>query len=242
MRALAGVELLEAAEICRDGHPIDAALFLAWRADPALDADTVAGLDIGRRDRLLLDMRAATFGPRLDLAAACPACAESLDVGLSTQALAIEGPDDATFEALSLIELDGARFRLRPADSRDLAAVASLDDPEEARRVLALRCLEPLDPVEPEILGDRLVDLVAERMAALDPQADLFAALDCPDCGHAWEAPIDIGLVLINEIETAADRLLADIHDLAHAYHWSEAEILALPTHRRRTYLQLVRS
>ena len=242
MRALAGVELLEAAEICRDGHHIDAALFLAWRADPGLDADMVSELDIGRRDRLLLDMRAATFGPRLDLAAVCPACAESLDVGLSIQALAVEGPDDATFEALSLIELDGARFRLRPADSRDLAAVAGLDEPEEARRVLALRCLEPLDPVEPETLGDRLVDLVAERMAVLDPQADLFAALDCPDCGHAWEAPIDIGLVLINEIETAAERLLADIHDLAHAYHWSEAEILALPAHRRRTYLQLVRS
>ena len=242
MRALAGVELLEAAEICRDGHPIDAALFLAYRADPGLDADTIAELDIGRRDRLLLEMRAATFGSRLDLAAICPRCAESLDVGLSTEALAVESPDDDAFEALSLIEVDGARYRLRPVHSRDLAAVVGLEDPREARRVLALRCLAPIDAAAPDAPDDRLVEVAAQRMGQLDPQADLFASLDCPNCDHAWEAPIDIGLVLIHEVETAADRLLAEIHDLAHAYHWSEAEILALPAHRRQTYLQLVRS
>lgn len=35
----------------------------------------------------------------------------------------------------------------------------------------------------------------------------------------------------------AGDRMIADVHRLALAYHWSEPEILALPLPRRRRYL-----
>ena len=34
--------------------------------------------------------------------------------------------------------------------------------------------------------------------------------------------------------------LLAEVHRLAWHYHWSEAEILALPRHRRQQYLRLI--
>jgi hypothetical protein len=36
------------------------------------------------------------------------------------------------------------------------------------------------------------------------------------------------------------EAISADIHTIACNYHWSEAEILALPQKRRRRYLRLI--
>lgn len=246
MRALMDAELLEAAEACGGRHHIDAAVLLACLADPDLDTAAAPELSLGRRDRLLLELRAATFGQRIDLAAPCPACGELLAVGLTAEALRIDGalPDDTGRERPEVVLPDGRRARLRPLNSLDLAAVAHLHDPAEARHALARRCLEPSPPPgEPELrLPEDLLDTIAHRLAELDPQSDVFVALDCPACGQPWQAPIDIGLVLAHDIEAAARRLLDDIHDLASAYHWTEAEILALPRARRHRYLERVRS
>ena len=83
---------------------------------------------------------------------------------------------------------------------------------------------------------------MADAQARLDPAADPFVALACADCGHAWDAPVDIARVLAAEIGSAAAGLIDEIHDLALAYHWSEATILALPAERRRAYLERLRA
>ena len=36
-----------------------------------------------------------------------------------------------------------------------------------------------------------------------------------------------------------ATRLLGEVHTLARAYHWREAEILAMSSRRRQAYLEL---
>ena len=41
-------------------------------------------------------------------------------------------------------------------------------------------------------------------------------------------------------MEGRAKRLLMDVHLLARAYGWSEAEVLALSPARRRFYLEMV--
>jgi hypothetical protein len=64
--------------------------------------------------------------------------------------------------------------------------------------------------------------------------------LTCPQCAHQWQAPLDIVSFLWSEVHAWAIRLLREIHELASAYGWSEAEILALSPWRRRAYLELV--
>jgi hypothetical protein len=44
------------------------------------------------------------------------------------------------------------------------------------------------------------------------------------------------------EIEVRAKRLLLEVHLLATAYGWSEAEILSLNAQRREFYLEMVRA
>lgn len=240
MHALADAELMEAADACRSRHHIDAAVFLACMADPDLDAAAVPDLPLGRRDRLLLQLRAATFGPRVDLGTTCPECRDAVAISLTAAALTVEPAEEET----TTVRLGEARFRLRPVTSRDLAAIAGLHDPAQAHQALACRCLEPIGSADdtPLRLSEESLEIVASHLADLDPQSDIFAMLDCPGCGHSWQATIDIGLVLVHDIETAAQRLAGEIHDIASVYHWSEAEILALPYVRRRLYLERIRS
>ena len=79
-------------------------------------------------------------------------------------------------------------------------------------------------------------------MAAADPQADLQLSLACPECQHTWQTPLDIVSYFWSEIQAWATRLLREIHALASAYGWNEAEVLALSSWRRRAYLELIES
>src|SRR5262249_55645931 len=63
--------------------------------------------------------------------------------------------------------------------------------------------------------------------------------LRAPACGHGWQADLDVGAFVLAEVDAHAARLLGEVHGLAHAYGWSEADILALSTARRRRYLEL---
>ena len=52
--------------------------------------------------------------------------------------------------------------------------------------------------------------------------------------------PFDVAAFLDGEMGARAARLLDEVHLLALSYHWSEAEILALPSDRRQDYLKRI--
>jgi hypothetical protein len=62
----------------------------------------------------------------------------------------------------------------------------------------------------------------------------------CEACGQDSSAQLDIGALLWDEIGAHAHALLEEVHALACAYGWSEAETLALSPVRRATYLAMV--
>ena len=82
----------------------------------------------------------------------------------------------------------------------------------------------------------------AELLQQADPQADLQLALRCPDCGHEWQPPFDIARFLWQELHGWALHLLREVDTLAQAYHWAEADILAMSPRRRQAYLELCAS
>jgi hypothetical protein len=100
--------------------------------------------------------------------------------------------------------------------------------------------------------GKRQVDLkkwteeqlnaVGERMAQADPLAEILLHFDCPACSHAFDLGLDLAAFLWSELEGRAKRLLRDVHTLASAYGWSEAEVLSLSPARREFYLGMVRA
>ena len=64
-------------------------------------------------------------------------------------------------------------------------------------------------------------------------------ALYCPECGHRWHATFDIVSFFWSEIDAWAYRTLHQVHRLASAYGWREADILAMSPWRRQFYLSL---
>ena len=76
-------------------------------------------------------------------------------------------------------------------------------------------------------------------MEVLAPGASLRFALQCPDCGKGWNAPLDPVDLLWRELRHRAEQLLGEVTLLARSWGWSERDILRLSPVRRAAYLQL---
>jgi hypothetical protein len=223
-----------------------AALGPAEREDALLrlvlpDHDPV-GLTVGERDARLLEMRELLFGGELDGAADCPRCCEPVEYSVPARTLLAERAPPANGDGLGLSAF-GYELRLRLPTGADLAAAASARDLDGARRVLLERCVlsATADGREeaPARLPPEVVAALAERLAQVDTLADARLGLTCPGCACDWTVALEIGVWLWSEVESWAWRTLFDVHALASAYGWSEAEILALGP-RRELYLELV--
>lgn len=235
MAVLTELELLTVWESGLDQPPVRRALTLAAVASGA-DVVELAELSVGRRDALLLALRQRCFGRRLPCVVGCPSCAERLELSLGVDDVRVEPPAADSAQ----VEIAGVRVTFRPPTSRDLLDL----DPAvpDARRWLVAKCVVDArtadGPVPADDLDDDVLDAVAARMGEADPQADVLLMLTCSACGHDWGAPFDVAGYLWDEVDAYARRLLHDVHTLATAYGWSEAEALSVSPARRRFYLE----
>jgi hypothetical protein len=266
MHPLTASDVLAVWERGQGLHPVDRALILLAAAQPELSWEQLARLPIGQRDSLLLALHERTFGPRLASFAECPRCGEKLELdcaglygqnaekgageregGLRLAKTARQpehasGPAPADQQAL----ISGHAIQFRLPDSFDLAAMAGCRDPQEARRLLLERCVVQAArqadglPVAASQLPPEVVGGLAEKMVQADPGAEIALDLSCPACDHRWQIAFDIVTFFWAEMDNLAKRLLRDVHTLAHAYGWREADILALSAARRQAYLDLV--
>jgi hypothetical protein len=240
MRSLGDADILAVWETAYRYHPVDQALALLMTAEPEHSRDELASLPLGRRDARLLALRLATFGDALNSRATCPQCNEAVEFEVACSAL--RSPDLVVHERT--LDAEGYQLRMRPLTSFDLAAAAGAADVAEARHVLLQRCV-----VEARV-NDTLVNVtelpegisaaVAQAALAIDPQAELLFELACPACDHRWQATLDIAHILWKEVNARAQRLLMEVHLLARAYGWREADILGMNPARRNAYLQWV--
>jgi hypothetical protein len=223
-----------------DQVPVERGLTLLALGCPESTAEALAELSIGERDRRLLALREALFGPRMTGLISCAACGEPLELDFTVAELCAAPKPDV--DGLAVCGEDYA-VELRLPDSRDLLACAA-GDPAEAASVLLRHCVVSArfreEPAAAEDLPAFLVAEAARRLSEADPQAEMRFALACASCGHEWHAPFDIVPFLWTELEAWAGRLLQDVHALASAYGWTESDILALGPARRQQYLRML--
>ncbi|HEX6288333.1 MAG TPA: hypothetical protein VFZ66_04040 [Herpetosiphonaceae bacterium] len=243
MRNLSEHDLIQIWEIGLRQHPIDRALTILAAAAPDLGWDELETLSIGQRDARLLEVWHRTFGPDLESYAECPQCAERLEFTLNAAQLSASAPP-ATAEATYQWSGDDFTIEFRLPNSRDLAAIVSCGQPERAHHLLVSRCIvgafQGDERIVPAELPAAILGGIAERMTKHDPLAEVLLDLTCPACQSRWQALFDIGAFLWSELAATARRLLREIHTLARAYGWREADILALSATRRQSYLELV--
>lgn len=231
MQANLASRQLDAWEEGQAQHPLQRALTLLRLAEPEQSFDALAALNIGERDRRLLALRRRLFGSHFEAVTPCPQCSELLE--LSFIADQLPHSDAGTPGRLDETTLSwrGGTVTARLPNTLDLLEAAA--HPDRRIELLLQRCTGQ------EISSD-LRGPLQEAMAAADPMAHVEMALECPHCGCTWAAVFDIASYLWAELSDRAMRWLRDIHTLARAYGWSEAEILALTPRRREAYLGFV--
>jgi hypothetical protein len=82
---------------------------------------------------------------------------------------------------------------------------------------------------------------VENAMEALAPPLSHTVQGQCPECGSVLDLYFDAQQFCLQELRGQALFIYDDVHLLAMEYHWSEADILALPRNRRAQYAERVR-
>jgi hypothetical protein len=198
---------------------------------------------LGDRNARLIDVHARVFGRELALLSRCVQCGTAVQFSTDCESLAAQIPaPDAS--ASHRLQVHGHLIEFRLPTSTDIAAASGT--PAENDFVLqllercVLACTRDDASVPVGALPEAVLDTLSQRMEALDPAASMSFAVECPHCDAQWEARLDVGQLLWQKIQAAAESLLLDIDALARAYGWTERDVLRLNPLRRAAYLQMV--
>ncbi|NJP09673.1 MAG: phage baseplate protein [Leptolyngbyaceae cyanobacterium RU_5_1] len=253
MKSLSAAELLGVWEQGLTQYPVQRSLSLLAAACPDQSLEQLGSLSIGQRDALLLTLREWMFGTELVSVVYCPSCRDRLELTFNVGDIRVSSNADLTEVHLLQIADYHVQFRLPnsldlttliPELVPDLAAVGSIANGTSAQQQLLDRCVLSIHQGESErAIHDvpaTVLDTIVEQMADADPQADVQLDLSCPLCGHRWQSTFDIVSFFWSEIHTWANRIVREVHTLASAYGWREADILAMSALRRQLYLGMV--
>jgi len=240
---MAGISAAQLVRVWECGQGTDAtgkALILLSAAHPEIPAEELRSLSIGRRDASLVRFRRELFGAAARAFAECPRCLSRLEY--EAPAAEMLEPDSPDFHEPLTLEWEGWSVRFRLINSGDVAAASACRTIAEARRMLASRCIVEAHgggAAVSEDIPESVIERISERLGQADPNADLSIALTCLGCGHGWEVVFDVAAFLWAEVSALAKRLMREVDVLARAYHWREADILAMSWVRRQFYMEM---
>jgi hypothetical protein len=197
----------------------------------AIDWDSLAAVEL---DAASLIIRRAWLGDAIGTDVACPGlgCGERIAVSFSiAEYLNHHRPHRArgvlADEDPGWFRLTGADVRFRIPTLADQFAACTGPAPAQT---LTDRCIESRQ------LSRSLARRLDRAFSALAPRLDGLVGGVCPDCGETVTMRFDPTGYTLAELRTAFSGLYAEVHAIATAHGWSEADILALPHLRRRRY------
>ena len=243
MQSFSTAQLVEVWERGLGQSSVERALTLLADAYPEMTGAELAALSVGERDLRLLALRERLFGSVLGSFAECPRCSSGLEFSLDVNELRKRN-STATGPSSAELIVGDLRLQVRALDSADLRAAAACPNVDSARQMLLERSV-----VEAKHNGENIaaadlpadcVEQLSARLAVSENHADTVLDLRCVACGHVWQLAFDIAAFLWTEITASARRCLTDVHSLAWAYGWREADILAMSPARRQFYLEQV--
>jgi hypothetical protein len=247
MKSLTAEELLAAWELGLNRPLLQRALFLMAAAFPEQSPDALLELSIGQRDLRLLQLRERLFGQQLSNSSVCPECGQRIEWENRVSDFAAQA-EQLNAADVHVLDTDGYLLRFRLPNSIDIAAVVNDygedSDTKNAERRLLSRCVLEIEHAGTDcdlnLLPDTVIQLLAQRIDTLDPQADIRIQLNCPVCAHSWDVLFDIASYLCAEVNDWAEQMLWTVYKLASAYGWSERDILRLSPVRRQLYLGML--
>lgn len=178
------------------------------------------------RNLALLDVYRRQFGETAHVVACCPqeTCASQLDVDFEIDELAELGRD-----ASMQVEWQGETVRLKVPTGEQLRAWQP-ESPDFVQQVAEFM-------LGSAVSEEQLAELAPRLLTALaGPRFEL--PVDCSLCGTPFAVAIELPMLFQSRMAQWMEDLEHEVHVLASQYHWSEQEILSLPSHRRKRYVQ----
>jgi hypothetical protein len=206
-------------------------------ATPAL----IDALSVGDRQFLVQQLAGLLEMDTVWMTAACARCGEQFDFAVRFSEL----PVKEAGEGYPFVQVSTSRgnARWRVPTGADQKAVAAVSAELDAVRLLVARCLVEISGPDAGPTAEWVADLSSEdvreveaAIEAVAPEVTTAVQAVCIACGQVNQVAVDPYLCL----QRSQVGISVDIHTIASTYHWSEAEILALPKRRRQRYLQLI--
>jgi hypothetical protein len=218
------IDLLESVVVRSDGYALD------WQACPGTDIDAA-----------LLHLRRSVFGDRISSDIECPGsgCGRRIEVEFGIdEFLAHHAPHPARTVNVAAsdepgwycLAEEGVTFRLPTGG--DIVAAATERD---AEKKLIQTCIRS------EGLKASMVRRVLGIIESMAPSLSGELRGRCAECGAEVGIYFDARGFTLRELHDQAAFLYEDTCILAHHYHWTEADILALPSSRRIRYVETLK-
>ncbi|MDX6382886.1 MAG: hypothetical protein QOK48_459 [Blastocatellia bacterium] len=240
MRALTANDAIGIWEKGQRLRPAERSVAVLSAAYPESSGIDLSRLTVGQCNARLWKVRNRIFGAAVNAFSECPNCGERLEFSFDAAGLEAAKAAEAEYE----LECDDYTVRFRLLSLDDLNAAASRADLETVRTGLLERCVLEAnyrgEPVAVRDLPATFIEKLGMQLAEFDSGSDLLINLACPVCESGYQLPFDIGAFFYTEISAQAQRLLREVHMLAHAYSWHERDILGMSARRRHFYLQML--
>jgi len=217
-------------------------------------------LSIGDRVFLLLCTRQLLFGDIIRSTITCPKCEQSMSLELSVKSLLqTKHPEPSEYYNL---KIEGYDMQIRPLTGFDqgLQSLSLFSQSsfgysieEKSLEDFVRSCILYSDPPLPDLLPKSLIDEIGLKMEEIDPLSDITFTMPCPECDCAFIKSFPVEDYIFRELDMfrgipssslvsdeGESRLDLEVHLLAFNYHWSEQDILSIPTKRRKRYARLV--
>lgn len=237
VRAFGAAEDLDVDFVAPRPYVVSAILARCSRCD---DEDGAWGLTVPERTQGLLAVTRACGTHSVTALAHCPreGCGERLELDLDLSSFAMaEAPQRCT------VHDGGIAIELRVPtgeDQRRWLTESIGEDPAAAMAASLVTAVNGEASGAPLELPQHALAAIERELEACDPITALDVAAACPGCGEPVDVEIDLEGLLLDTLARSQREMMDSVHRLASRYHWSEAEVLALPAWRRSYYLAAI--
>jgi hypothetical protein len=208
---------------------------LAACGPPGRDLEFYWDLPVSARTAGLLGLAALDGADAIDVELRCPDCSQPLEISLGVDELLDR--EGSAIDRLTLVAESGVVMELRRPTGRDQAtwAATAFTDERAWRQAAASRICDGTGA-----LDDEMLDRIERALDEADPLLRAAVETACPDCGAVSQQDVDLIACALERLRRAQHIAIETVHQMASHYHWSEAEILAMPPWRRERYLSLL--
>lgn len=226
MRPLEGERLLQAWEDAAASDPVRRPLRMLMHAMPEMNAGVLENMSLLRRNRLLLELYAATFGPQLQGFALCVSCGAAMEFDSNVEDLLSTLPE--------LDESEGGS--VHAITSRMLLRALQEEDAFSRERLLLSLCSGG-DSDDLSALDESSLEKLRLSVAVTNADAEMCCRVRCAECDETNRVDFDPAHFMWLAVRHRASVLMTDVHEIARVYGWAESSILAMSATRREVYL-----